>query len=52
MNKNKFNKSRVLIKYGILIMSISFIITGIHRDEVRIVFKKAINICLECIGIG
>ncbi|WMM25248.1 CD1871A family CXXC motif-containing protein [Tissierella sp. MB52-C2] len=52
MNVNKFNKSEVLIKYSILIMSISFIITGIYREEVRIVFKKAINICLECIGIG
>lgn len=52
MNKNKFNKNEILTKYGILIMSISFIITGIYRDEVRIVFKKAINICLECIGIG
>jgi len=52
MSINKFNKSQVLIKYGILIMSISFIITGIYREEVRIIFKKAINICLECIGIG
>jgi len=44
-------KKRVL-RYGILFMSIGFIVGGIHRNEVNIVVKKAINICLECIGIG
>lgn len=48
----KVNKNEIFIKYSILIMGILFIFTGIYRDEVRIVFKKAINICLECIGIG
>ena len=52
MNISKFNKSEILIKYSILITSILFIFTGIYRNEVRIVLKKAINICLECIGIG
>ncbi|WP_095532015.1 CD1871A family CXXC motif-containing protein [Gottschalkia acidurici] len=49
MNVDKFNRK---VRYGMLIMSIIFIFTGIYRDEVRIVLKKAINICLECIGIG
>ncbi|WBW97770.1 CD1871A family CXXC motif-containing protein [Oceanirhabdus sp. W0125-5] len=33
-------------------MSICFIVSGIYRNEVNTVLKKAINICLECIGIG
>lgn len=52
MNSNKVSKNQGYIKYGILMMSILFIFTGLYRNEVRIVFKKAINICLECIGIG
>lgn len=41
-----------LLKYGILITSLTFIAGGIYRKEVSIFFRKAINICLECIGIG
>jgi len=37
----------VLAILGILLM-----IFGIYRDEMSVVFTKAINICMECIGIG
>lgn len=40
------------IKLSILICAISFIVIGILREEHFVVLKKAVNICLECIGIG
>lgn len=39
-------------KYLLLFMSFVLIIGGIYRGEAAEVLKKAINICLECIGIG
>ena len=41
-----------LIRIGILVTSMLFIMAGILRNEVGTVLKKAISICLECIGIG
>jgi len=39
---------------GILLFmaGVLFLVVGIFRGEVSVVLKKAINICLECIGIG
>lgn len=31
------------------ILSVAY---GVSRDEVPVVLHKAVNICLECIGIG
>ena len=33
-------------------VGIVFIIVGVMRGEAQIVFTNAVNICLECIGIG
>ena len=37
----------VLAGAGILM-----IIFGIYRGEMSVVFTKAVNICMECIGLG
>lgn len=41
-------------KKGLIILCIAaiFIVVGIVRQEQNIVLQKAVNICLECIGIG
>lgn len=40
------------VKYFVLPLSIMFIGIGIMREEHLTVLKKAVAICLECIGIG
>ena len=47
----KIERNR-MIPYVMLVLSVVMIITGVMRDEHLIVLKKAVNICLECIGIG
>lgn len=37
----------VVAMIGIVMMAY-----GIYRGELAVVFTKAVNICLECIGIG
>ena len=45
-------KHRQILSWLLLIAAICMIGFGILRYEQAIVLKKAINICLECIGIG
>lgn len=51
MNRKKAANSKwtslFLATVGLLLMAF-----GIFRGEMAVVFTKAINICMECIGIG
>ncbi|MCT4620473.1 MAG: CD1871A family CXXC motif-containing protein [Marinisporobacter sp.] len=44
--------NKKILRYTVFLGSIAFVITGVYRNEVQTVLQKAINICLECIGIG
>jgi hypothetical protein len=43
---------RRLIAGILLILAVTMIVYGMSRGEVSIVWNKAINVCLECIGLG
>ena len=41
-----------LLRVALLVLAIAGIVLGAMNGEVRTVVTKAINVCLECIGIG
>lgn len=40
------------VRWVIMAAAILMVVVGIRNGEARTVFEKAVNICLECIGIG
>lgn len=42
----------LLLQLLFLVIAVSFLIYGIARGEPALVLKKAVRICLECIGLG
>ena len=46
------SKKQRLLRWSVLLAALLLIGIGILQKEPLMVFNKAINICLECIGIG
>lgn len=49
---NKNIVIRNIVRIILILFFIACIVIGIINGEARVVLTKAINICLECIGIG
>ncbi|MCI9414612.1 MAG: thioredoxin [Clostridiales bacterium] len=42
------NRAAVIL----LLIGLIFVAVGVWRGEVETVFRKAVTICMECIGLG
>lgn len=43
---------RTVLAIALLVLAAALIYTGAARGELPFVFRKAVKICLECIGLG
>ncbi len=50
MSENSIIKN--LLRVMIIISAVAFICIGIQRGEATEIMRKAVMVCLECIGIG
>ncbi len=51
-NSGKYNKYRHMAGTVVFMAACGFILYGAVRGEAAVVLNKAVNICLECIGLG
>lgn len=45
-------KKNLVIRYSLLAAGTALLAVGLFRGEGLVVLQKAVNVCLECIGIG
>ncbi|MBQ9341114.1 MAG: hypothetical protein IJK13_00735 [Lachnospiraceae bacterium] len=43
---------KTYIRVALIILSVALIVTGLYRGETAEILRKAVMICLQCIGIG
>lgn len=45
-------KKQSFITTGLIALALAFVVVGMLRGEDTVVWRKAVNICMECIGLG
>ena len=47
---NEQTKNRIAI--AVTLLGAVFLLLGVIRGEDTVVWRKAVNVCMECIGLG
>lgn len=45
-------KQKNRVSTGIVLLSLVLLAAGVLRGENTVVWRKAVNLCMECIGLG
>ena len=45
-------KKQFFITSGLIVLALALVVIGTLRGEDTVVWRKAVNICMECIGLG
>ena len=45
-------KKQAFITAGLIAIALAFVVIGTLNGEDTVVWRKAVNVCMECIGLG